>query len=182
MHEVNLLPWRQWEHRRTIRRWQGSMLAAVLFGGLLMLACTAQLKEGLAEQLRESARLDERLAGLEGPLAQGAALQAQVQALVEQRNELDALQAQRLGAGDLLAVLARAVPAQVRLDAVQLSGVELSVSGVARSGSEVAQLLWALDRSPGMGPAELRDVERSVAGERFQITVSLRPVAPREAA
>lgn len=182
MHEVNLLPWRQWEHQRTVRRWQCTVLVALILGALLMLAGTDQLNQRLSEQLRENSRLDERLAGLEVPLAQAAAMQDRLQRLIEQRHELDALQRQRLAAADVLALLARAVPAQVRLDGVQLTGDQLSLSGVARSGREIAQLLQALERSPGMGAAELREVERSAAGERFQIVISLRSADAREAA
>lgn len=179
MHDINLLPWRNWARQQSVRRWQVACFAAVMLGALVLWAGTALLKHRLAEQVRENLRLEERLAGLGGPLAEAEALRARHERLVEQRNELDRLQARRLSAADLLDGLARAVPEQVRLDSVQLSEAELSVSGVARSGGEVAQLLWALGRSPGMGPAELRDVAGSAQGERFQIRVVLHSVESR---
>lgn len=180
MHAVNLLPWREWRRQRAIRTFQYGLLAAVLLGGLLVVVAVALLNQRLGAQLKENSRLDERTAGLDGPVAEVEGLVARRDELLKQRNELQALQRQGQSGAELLTHLTRIVPAQVRLDGLQLAGDELRLSGLARSGTDVAHLLRNLGQSPGLSAPDLQEVKSSSQGERFQIVVSLRPAAAVE--
>lgn len=178
MSEVNLLPWREWRRQRAIRRWQVLLLAALVTGALAMVLAGVLLARHLESQLRENARLVERIDGLDGLLVEAGGLRARHDALLAQREELLSLQRQRRGAVELLAGLALALPAQVRLDGLHLTEDGLRLAGVTRSGAEVPRLLQALAQVPGLGVADLQEVTTSPAGERFRIAVELRRAEP----
>lgn len=174
MSGINLLPWRTWRRQRAVRGLQWMVLVSLLLGGVLAVAAAVQLDQWLAGHEQENARLDERINGLEGPLAAVEALRTERAALLAQDRELQRLDSRRQPFADLLARLAEIVPEHVRLDSLLLTSDALSLSGVARSGSEVAQLLRTLGQSPELDVPDLREVKSSVAGERFQMTAGLR--------
>ena len=177
MSAINLLPWREWRRARAVRRLQWALLVALLLGGVFTAVAAIQLNHRLEGHLRESVRLSERISGLQDALTAVDALRARRDALLEQGRELQALQARRQPAENLLARLTEIVPAHVRLDRLQLTADELSLTGLARSGGEVAQLLRNLGRSPELEVPDLREVKSSLAGERFQMTAGFRQLS-----
>ncbi|OLS64041.1 PilN domain-containing protein [Pseudomonas putida] len=170
---INLLPWREWRRQRAIRRWQGLLLASLLAGTLLSLLGVALVSQRLERQLEANARLSERIAGLSEGLAQVALLRERGEVLQAQWTELQGMVRQQGVGGDLLFRLMDIVPPGARLSELQLSEGELRLSGLARSGSDVAQLLRNLGQSPGLGAADLQELVSSPTGERFRLLVSL---------
>ena len=169
---VNLLPWREWQRERSVRRLQLALLAAVVSGAMLALATAILLERQLGDYLREGAATSERITGLETVLADVAALKARRDGLLEQRAGL--LELQRQPGIDLLTRLMHLVPEQARLDELHLTREELRLSGFARSGGDVAQLLRNLAQAPGVQTPELQEVTSTRGGERFQVLLGLR--------
>lgn len=169
---VNLLPWREWQRQRAARRLQCALLAAVGSGAIVLLATTVELERRLGDYLRENDAASERISSLDGALADIAALTAQRDDLLGQQAELQALQRQT--GADLLTRLMRFVPESVRLEGLQLTRDELRLSGFARTGSDVAQLLRNLGQTPGAGAPELQEITSTRAGERFQVLLGFR--------
>lgn len=172
---VNLLPWREWRRQRAIRRWQIALLGSLLAGTLLSLLGITLVSQHLERQLQANARLGERIAGLAEGLEEVALLRERGAALQAQRVELKALVQQQGAGGDLLFRLMEIVPQGARLSEVKLTENELQLSGLARSGADVSQLLRNLGQAPGFGAADLQELVLSPAGERFRLSVSLEP-------
>lgn len=175
---VNLLPWREWRRRQAIRRWQGMLFGSLVVGALLSVAGVAVLDQRLERQAGANARLDERIAGLAEKLEQVTLLGERIAALQAQSDELQGLQQRQGTGGDLLFHLMHIVPAGARLSELHMADGELGLSGLARSGAEVAQLLRNLRQSPGLGAPDLQELGSSPAGERFRVSVSLQRPAP----
>lgn len=170
---INLLPWREWHRRRAIRYWQGLLCASLLMGALISLVAGTLLDRHLDRQSGFNARLAERIVGLAGDLEQVSVLRERRDELLGQWNELQRLQEKGQSAGDLLLRLMEIVPPGARLDELQLTDGELRLSGFARGGAQVAQLLRNLRQAPGLGAPDLQEVVSSTAGERFRLLVSL---------
>lgn len=170
---INLLPWREWRRQRAVRQWQGLLLASLLAGTLLSLLGVALVGQRLEQRMEANARLAERIAGLAEALEQVTMLRERGDALQSRWEELQALVRQQGAGGDLLMRLMDVVPPGARLNEVQLTDGELRLSGLARSGSDVAQLLRNLAQAPGLGAADLQELASSSAGERFRLLVSL---------
>lgn len=170
---INLLPWRDWQRQRSIRRWQGLLCGSLLLGALLSLLAVVLLGQRLDRQDEANVRLGERIAGLADGLEQVVLLRDRLGDLQAQWDELQVLQVQRNAGGDLLLRLMAIMPAGTRLDELQLVGGELRLSGLARSGADVAQLLRNLTQAPGLGAPDLQELVSSPTGERFRLLVSL---------
>lgn len=170
---INLLPWREWRRQRAIRRWQGALLGSLLAGTLLSLLGITLVSQRLERRLEANARLAERIAGLAEDLEQVARLRERGDALQAQWVELQALVRQQGTGGDLLFRLMEIVPEGARLSEVHWTDHELRLSGLARTGSDVSQLLRNLGQAPGLGAADLQELVSSPAGERFRLLVSL---------
>lgn len=171
MTDVNLLPWREWQRGRDVRRLQYGLLAALVTGALMTMVMAVWLDGRLGVQLQESVLLDEQIASLHAALTEVEALNARNADLVEQQRELQALASQP--ASTLLGRLMYLVPDQVWLDSLQFTRQELRLTGLARSGPDVAQLLRNLGAEPGVGKANLNEVKSTIAGERFQLSLTL---------
>lgn len=172
MSGVNLLPWREWQRQRAVRHLQWALLMAVVSGAVVLLAMAVVLDRRLEASLRDSAVASERISGLDGALAEIATLTSRRDELIGQQAEL--LDLQRQPGTELLTRLMRLVPENVRLDGLQLTRDELQLSGFARSGSDVAQLLRNLGQTPGARAPELQAVTSTRGGERFQVLLSFR--------
>jgi len=175
---INLLPWREWRRRRAIRYWQGLLCVSLLLGALASLLGSAWLDRHLERQSGVNDRLVQRIAGLAGDLEQVSALRERRDELLGQWNELQRLRDKGQSAGDLLLRLMEIVPPGAWLDELQLADGELRLSGLARGGAEVAQLLRNLRQAPGLGAPDLQEVVSSPAGERFRVLVSLQSPEP----
>lgn len=175
---VNLLPWREGRRQRGIRCWQGLLLGSLLAGALLALFGVVLAGQRLARQVEANVRLDERIAGLAEGLGQVATLRERSAALQAQWRELEGLRRQHGSIGEVLFRVMDSVPAGARLSDVQLADGELRLSGVARSGGDVALLLRNLRQAPGLGAPDLQELVSSAEGERFRLLVGLAPLEP----
>ncbi|MHA6198433.1 PilN domain-containing protein [Pseudomonas wadenswilerensis] len=175
---INLLPWREWRRRRAIRYWQGLLCAGLLLGALVSLVAGAWLDRQLERQSEANTRLAQRVAGLAGDLEQVSALRERRDELLGQWEEVQRLRDKGQSAGHLLLRLMEIVPPGAWLDELQLVDGELRLSGFARGGAEVAQLLRNLRQSPGLGAPDLQELVSSPTGERFRLMVSLQSPEP----
>ncbi|MDR0276692.1 MAG: PilN domain-containing protein [Paucimonas sp.] len=170
---INLLPWREWRRRRAVRCWQGALCASLLVGVLVALLGSVWLDRRLEWQSGVNDRLAQRIAGLSGDLEQVALLRELGDELLGQWNELQRLRDKGQSAGDLLLRLMEIVPPGARLDELQLADGELRLSGLARGGEDVAQLLRNLSQAPGLGAPDLQELVSASGGERFRLLVRL---------
>ncbi len=170
---INLLPWREWRRRRAIRCWQGLLGTSLLVGALASLVAAAWLDRQLERQSEVSTRLAQRIAGLAGDLEQISVLRERREELLGQWNQLQRLRDEGRPASDLLSRLMEIVPPGAWLDGLRLADGELHLSGIARGGVEVAQLLRNLRQTPGLGAPDLQELVSSPTGERFRLMVSL---------
>lgn len=175
---INLLPWREWRRRRAIRCWQGALCASLLVGALAALVGSVWLDRHLARQSGVNERLVQRIAGLSGDLERVSVLREHRDELLGQWNELQRLRDTGQSAGDLLWRLMEIVPPGARLDELQLADGELHLSGLARGGEEVAQLLRNLSQAPGLGSPDLQELASTSGGERFRLLVRLQAQEP----
>lgn len=173
--EINLLPWREWRRQRSVRQFQGLLLAAVLLGAVIVMLLDWHAGSRLAQQGQANATLRDAIAGLEGPLAELADLVAQGDALLERAQGLEAVQHAASPGAHVLGPLATQVPQGLQLTLLTLEGTALRLEGVAQGRAAATQLLRNLGQVPGLAEVRLQEVKATVAGEVFQLTAQVRP-------
>lgn len=177
MRRINLLPWREWQRQRALRRFKAALLVCALAGAVAVLIGDRLVRAEQARQQLASDALREDISALDQQLERLAQLTSQRDELAGQVNAIEALRADRQPLAEWLALLGRWVPYGVRLTGVQLLGAQLQVTGVARSGLEVAQLLEGLARLPGVAAPTLKEIKATPAGEQFQLTALVAAIA-----
>lgn len=173
--EINLLPWREWRRQRSVRQFQGLLLAAVLLGAVIVMMLDWHAGSRLAQQGQTNATLRDAIAGLEGPLAELAELVAQGDALLERVQGVEAVQRAPSPGAHVLGALATQVPQGLQLTMLALEGSALRLEGVAQGRALVTQLLNNLGQAPGLAEVRLQEVKATAAGEAFQLAAQVRP-------
>lgn len=172
MPDMNLLPWREQRRQLRIRRLQGWMLGMVLIVLLVIWRVDAGGRESLQRQARDDAATRQVMEGLDAQLERLAQQKVDHEQIRDRLEMLERLQAGRLSRVDLFERLAGAVPQGVYLTGLTAQGPRLRVTGVADSGSLVAQLLRNL--SGEIGDADLQQVKAVDAGEAFELSLVVR--------
>lgn len=172
MPEMNLLPWRERRRQLRIRRLQGWMLGMVLIALLVIWRVDACGREALQRQAHDDAATRQVIEGLDAQLERLAQHKVDHEQVRDRLEMLERLRAGRLSRVDLFDRLAGAVPHGVYLTGLTAQGQRLRVTGVADSGSLVAQLLRNL--SAEMGEADLQQVKAADAGEAFELSLVVR--------
>jgi type IV pilus assembly protein PilN len=172
MPDMNLLPWREQRRGLRIRRLQGWMLGMVLIALLVIWRVDAGGRESLQRQARDDAATRQVMEGLDAQLERLAQQKVDHEQIRDRLEMLERLQAGRLSRVDLLERLAGAVPQGVYFTELTVQGPRLRVTGVADSGSLVAQLLRNL--SGEIGDADLQQVKAVDAGEAFELSLVVR--------
>ncbi|MFK8330673.1 PilN domain-containing protein [Pseudomonas sp. BJa5] len=169
---MNLLPWREQRLQRRIRHLQGGMLGVGLVALLVIWRVDACAREALLRQARDDATTRQVIEALDAQLEQLAQHKAAQEQIRDRVEVLEQLQAGRLSRVALLERLADAVPQGVYLTALTAQGQRLRLTGVADSGSLIAQLLRNL--SSELGDADVHQIKAVDAGEAFELSLIAR--------
>jgi type IV pilus assembly protein PilN len=177
---LNLLPHREARRRHRRQRLQRTLAAAAALGLLTALLGYAVLQQRTAAQQRRNELLAAEIGTLEAPL----------QALARQRNDISALQARlqvlqvpwREGPrpARLLAALARHTPEGVQLSSLRQHTDGFTLGGAALGSAEVEALVRNLGQAEELLPPALVELKAAApagrdAPRRFDFTLELRP-------
>lgn len=166
MIRVNLLPHR--EERRKAQRQQFyalSALVAVLAGFIWFVGYS--LIDAMIERQAEKNRfLKSEIAVLDKQIDEIKKLKEQTESLLQRKQVIEALQANRTETVHLFNELARQLPAGVYLKSIKQEGQKITLVGYAQSNARVSTLMHNLDASPILERPVLIEIKAAQVGKR----------------
>ena len=182
MAKINLLPWRT-ERRKLREREFYMMLGAALVAGVLaMLAWIYWMDARLDNQDSRNALLTQEIKALDVKLTEIKNLEETRSRLLQRKQIIEQLQANRSQMVHLFDELVRTIPDGVRLASMKQTGDTLTLAGVAQSNASVAEYMKRLDASPWLKRTDLQQTEARGADrrERFDFGLTVKLTSPEE--
>lgn len=166
MIRVNLLPHR--EERRKAQRQQFyalSGLVAVL-AGLIWFVGFTFINGKIESQAEKNSFLKSEIAILDKQIEEINKLKEQTESLLQRKQVIESLQANRSETVHLFNELARQLPPGVYLKSIKQEGQKITLVGYAQSNARVSTLMHNLDESPILERPELIEIKAAQVGKR----------------
>ena len=174
MAKINLLPWRT--ERRKLREREFYMMlgAAVVAGILAMLAWVYWMDARIQNQEDRNALLTSEIKALDVKLTEIKTLEETRSRLLQRKQIIEQLQANRSQMVHLFDELVKTVPEGIYLTQIKETGKKLEMKGVAQSSTRVSTFMRNIDSSSWMDNPQLQVVESSkdspTGGSSFTLT------------
>lgn len=182
MAKINLLPWRT--ERRKLREREFYMMlgGAVVAGILAMLLWIYWMDARLENQDNRNALLSQEIKALDVRLVEIKNLEETRARLLQRKQIIEQLQANRSQMVHLFDELVRTIPDGVRLSSMKQTGDTLTLAGVAQSNASVADYMKRLDASPWLKRSDLQQTESKGTDrrERFEFGLTVKLTSPEE--
>lgn len=185
MARINLLPWRA--ERRAVRKREFLMMlgmaavaAVAVFGGVYY-----WMSARLENQTDRNTFLQEQIKEVEKKLTEIKELDKTRGKLLQRKQVIEQLQANRSQMVHMFDELVRTIPDGVRLTSLKQVGDVLTLEGVAQSNASVATYMRNVEASPWLGHPDLKKTEIKRSAEKrmpydFAMDVRLRKPAAEE--
>jgi type IV pilus assembly protein PilN len=185
MARINLLPWRA--ERRAVRKREFLMMlgmaavAAVAAFGAVYYWMNARIEN----QSDRNTYLQEQIKEVEKKLAEIKELDKTRSKLLQRKQVIEQLQANRSQMVHMFDELVRTIPDGIRLTSLKQVGDILTLEGVAQSNASVATYMRNVEASPWLGQPDLKKTEIKRSAEKrmpydFAMDVRLRKPAAAE--
>lgn len=181
MARINLLPWRA--ERRKLREREFYIQLGLAFGAALvvLIAWSFWMDARVDNQNDRNSYLQAEIKQLDDRIAKIKDLEKVRADLLQRKQIIEQLQANRSQMVHLFDELVKTIPASGRLSGMKQSGDSMSLDGVAQSNASVAEYMRNIEASPWMGHADLRKTENMHDASRmpyaFGLDVRLRSPA-----
>jgi len=181
MTKINLLPWRQERRAQrqkeylTVLGLSGLVAAAVAFGVITYF-------DGLiANQNDRNAFLTAEIQALDAKIAEIAELEKKRDHLLNRKQVIEQLQANRSQMVHLFDQLVRTIPEGVRLSSIKQNGESLTLDGMAQSNARVASYMRSLEGSGWMTSPDVSIIEAKGTDKLmpYQFTLSVTLTKPK---
>lgn len=166
MIRINLLPHRE-EKRKALRQqfYALSALVAVLAAFIWFVGYS--LIDAMIERQAEKNRfLKSEIAVLDKQIEEIKKLKEQTEALLQRKQVIEALQANRSEIVHLFNELARQLPSGVYLKSIKQEGQKVTLTGYAQSNARVSTLMHNLDESPILERPVLIEIKAAQVAKR----------------
>lgn len=164
---INLLPWRA--ERRKQREREFYIQLGLAFGAALvvLIGWSFWMDARIDNQGERNTYLKSEIKQLDDRIAKIKDLEKVRADLLQRKQIIEQLQANRSQMVHLFDELVKTIPASARLAGMKQSGEAMSLDGVSQSNSSVAEYMRNIEASPWMGHADLRKTENSHDGSRM---------------
>lgn len=168
MIRINLLPHRE-EKRKALRQQFYALSALVAVLALFIWFVGYSLIDAMIEHQAEKNRfLKSEIAVLDKQIDEIKKLKEQTESLLQRKQVIESLQANRTETVHLFNELARQLPAGVYLKSIKQEGQKITLVGYAQSNARVSTLMHNLDDSPILeGPVLIEIKAAQVAKRRM---------------
>ncbi|UPG95058.1 PilN domain-containing protein [Luteibacter aegosomatissinici] len=173
MARINLLPWRA--ERRKQREREFYMQLGVAFAAALvvLIGWSYWMGARIDNQGERNTYLQGEIKQLDDRIAKIKDLEKVRAGLLQRKQIIEQLQANRSQMVHLFDELVKTIPASARLGSMKQSGDSMSLDGVAQSNSSVAEYMRNIEASPWMGHADLRKTENTHDDSRMPYAFGL---------
>ena len=173
MARINLLPWRA--ERRKQREREFYIQLGLAFGAALvvLIGWSLWMDARIDNQNERNTYLTTEIKQLDDRIAKIKDLEKVRADLLQRKQIIEQLQANRSQMVHLFDELVKTIPASARLGGMKQSGDSMSLDGVAQSNSSVADYMRNIEASPWMGHADLRKTENTHDASRMPYAFGL---------
>jgi len=147
MARINLLPWRV-ERRKHRQKEFMTTLGGAVVAGIALVFLTSMYYDGqISGQESRNAYLASQITAVDGRIKEIADLEARKASLLQRKNVIEDLQADRTQNVRLFEELVRTIPDGVRLVTIKQNGDELTLNGRTQSNARVSSYMRNLEAS-----------------------------------
>lgn len=178
MARINLLPWRA-ERRKQHQKEFMTMLGAALFTGVAVVLGGSMHMDGQIEgQQARNAYLEAQIRDVGEQIKEIEGLEARKASLLQRKQVIETLQADRSQNVRLFEELVRTIPDGVRLISIKQNGQELTLSGKTQSNARVSSYMRNLEASglitnPKLGVIKTSDLKEGDRGLPFDFEMKV---------
>ncbi len=177
MARINLLPWRA-ERRKQRQKDFATMLGGALIAGVALVFAGSSYYDGQIEgQTGRNDFLKQRIEEVKKDITEIEGLEARKASLLQRKDVIEELQADRSQNVRLFEELVRTIPDGVRLVTIKQVGQELTLAGRSQSESRVSAYMRNLEASGLINNPRLSIIK---AGDATQATSAARPTTPAD--
>lgn len=179
MIRINLLPHR--ELARAARRRQFSVLLGITVAASVVVVIVGHslIAASQSTQDARNAFLEQEITRLDGQIGEIKKIREQTQALLERKQIVETLQANRTEVVHLFDQMIRVLPAGLYLKSFKQVGNEITISGYTQSSARVSTLMRNLNDSPWFDSASLVEIKaatvNNLRANEFVLTVKQTP-------
>ena len=159
MARINLLPWREELREERKKQFLTSVVAAVLFTGLLFYVGVLFVDSMIDEQNERNAFLNGQIAALNEEIKEISTLEQERDRLLARMQVIQELQTSRPKVVKILDSLARIVPEGVSLNKVSRQGEDISFNGAAQSNARVSVFMRQIDENNEFEDSRLQVIQ-----------------------
>lgn len=178
MAKINLLPWRDDRRKQRNKEAQTVLVAAALFGALIVLGSWFQVGKWTEGQEARNGLLREEIRIADEKIKEIDALERTRQTLLQRKEVIEQLQSDRSVMVHLFDELVRRTPEGVRLSSIKQNGQQLTLEGLAESNARVSEFMRLIDQSQWLGNSDLSIVEATGEDRKeryvFTLVINLR--------
>lgn len=173
MARINLLPWRA--ERRKVREREFFIQLGLAFGAALvvLIIWSMWMDARIDNQNDRNTYLQGEIKQLDDRIAKIKDLEKVRSDLLQRKQIIEQLQANRSQMVHLFDELVRTIPASARLTGMKQSGDSMSLDGVSQSNSSVAEYMRNIEASQWMGHVDLRKTENTHDASRMPYAFGL---------
>jgi len=177
MRKINLLPWREELRRERQRNFLVILAGAAILAAACVFLFSRLYDARIENQNARNALLQGEIVKLDRRIARIEKLDETRQRLLERKDVIESLQANRTMMVRLFDQLVRTVPTGIRLLNVRQVDQQLTINGTSQSSARVSTYLRNLESSPILSNPQLRIIEVEQAETTAQMPYGFRVVA-----
>jgi len=173
MIRINLLPHRA-ERRKALRQQFYALAALVaLLAALIWIVGHTLIGAMIESQAEKNRFLKDEIEVLDKQINENKKLREQTEALLQRKQVIEVLQANRTETVHLFNELAHRLPSGIYLKSIRQEGAKIMLVGHAQSNARVSTLMHNLDESPLLERPELAEIKAVSVGKRRMSEFSL---------
>lgn len=173
---INLLPWREAERQQKKAQFIRILIGVAILSGVMVYAGNYFLEIELDNQQARNAFIEDRLTVMDEQIEEIQSLRTERADLIDRMQVIQQLQGDRPIIVYVFDELARVVPEEVYITSLSSEGTQIRLDGVARTTTQISQLMRNFERSdwfenPVLGSVAAQTTA-GVAQNRFELRVT----------
>ena len=174
MAKINLLPWREERRKQREREFYGLLGVSFAAAAIVAFVVVSYFSGQIDGQRTRNAYLETQIKEMDVKIKQIQDLEKTRTKLLQRKQAIEELQANRSQMVHLFDDLVRTIPDGVRLVSIKQNGDQLVLQGQAESNARVSNYMRNLEASTWMTAPDLDIVEARGAAKRDRYTFTLR--------
>ena len=175
MPRINLVPWREAEHKQRRQEFGVGAVGALVLAGAITFAVNLQMNSAIEYQNSRNQYLKDEISKLDKQIAEILDLEQQKQRLLARMQVIEQLERSRAEVVHLFDQIVKTLPDGIYLTQIKQNDRKIQIQGVTQSSTRVSNYMRNLDGSEWLADPSLEILEtkgNSDVGATFTLNVS----------